>query len=60
MEVVFMSTYYDYQEVGVMIAHKLMKMDGWTVYGYNDIMYICVDKDRIINRTKGNKTEWQK
>lgn len=29
-----MSTYYDYREVGVMIAHKLMKMDGWKVYGY--------------------------
>lgn len=30
-----MSTYYDYQDVGVMIAHKLMKMDGWKVYGYH-------------------------
>lgn len=30
-----MSTYYDYREVGVMIAHKLMKMDGWKVYGYH-------------------------
>lgn len=30
-----MSTYYDYREVGVMIAHKLMKMDGWNVYGYH-------------------------
>lgn len=30
-----MSTYYDYREVGVMIAHKLMAMDGWTVYGYH-------------------------
>lgn len=29
-----MSTYYDYREVGVMIAHKLMSMDGWKVYGY--------------------------
>lgn len=29
-----MSTYYDYREVGVMIAHKLMQMDGWKVYGY--------------------------
>lgn len=29
-----MSTYYDYREVGVMIAHKLMKMGGWKVYGY--------------------------
>lgn len=29
-----MSTYYDYREVGVMIAHKLMKMEGWKVYGY--------------------------
>ena len=31
-----MSTYYDYREVGVMIAHKLMKMEGWTVYGYKE------------------------
>ena len=30
-----MSTYYDYREVGVMIAHKLMSMDGWKVYGYH-------------------------
>lgn len=30
-----MSTYYDYREVGVMIAHKLMKMEGWNVYGYH-------------------------
>lgn len=30
-----MSTYYQYQDVGVMIAHKLMKMDGWKVYGYH-------------------------
>lgn len=30
-----MSTYYEYQDVGVMIAHKLMKMDGWKVYGYH-------------------------
>ena len=30
-----MSTYYDYQEVGVMIAHKLMAIEGWTVYGYH-------------------------
>lgn len=29
-----MSTYYDYQDVKVMIAHKLMKMKGWKVYGY--------------------------
>ena len=29
-----MSTYYEYQDVKVMIAHKLMKMDGWKVYGY--------------------------
>ena len=26
-----MSTYYDYREVGVMIAHKLMKMEGWKI-----------------------------
>ena len=31
-----MSTYYDYREVGVMIAHKLMNMEGWTVYGYKE------------------------
>lgn len=30
-----MSTYYDYQDVKVMIAHKLMSMDGWKVYGYH-------------------------
>lgn len=30
-----MSNYYDYREVKVMIAHKLMKMDGWKVYGYS-------------------------
>lgn len=30
-----MSNYYDYREVKVMIAHKLMDMDGWTVYGYH-------------------------
>jgi len=30
-----MSTYYEYQDVGVMIAHKLMSMEGWTVYGYH-------------------------
>ena len=29
-----MSTYYEYRDVKVMIAHKLMKMDGWKVYGY--------------------------
>lgn len=28
------NTYYDYREVKVMIAHKLMKMEGWKVYGY--------------------------
>lgn len=30
-----MSTYYEYQDVGVMIAHKLMKINGWKVYGYH-------------------------
>ena len=29
------STYYQYQEVMTKIAHRLMKMDGWTVYGYH-------------------------
>lgn len=31
-----MSTYYQYQDVKVMIAHKLMSMEGWTVYGYHE------------------------
>ena len=31
-----MSNYYDYREVKVMIAHKLMSMDGWKVYGYKE------------------------
>lgn len=30
-----MSTYYEYQDVGVMIAHKLMAMDGWKIFGYH-------------------------
>lgn len=30
-----MSTYYEYKDVKVMIAHKLMNMDGWKVYGYH-------------------------
>ena len=30
-----MSTYYEYRDVKVMIAHKLMNMDGWKVYGYS-------------------------
>ena len=30
-----MSTYYQYEDVKVMIAHKLMSMDGWKVYGYH-------------------------
>lgn len=30
-----MSTYYEYQDVSVMIAHKLMNMEGWKVYGYH-------------------------
>jgi len=29
-----MSNYYDYREVKVMIAHRLMAMDGWKVYDY--------------------------
>lgn len=29
-----MSNYYEYRDVKVMIAHALMKMDGWKVYGY--------------------------
>lgn len=30
-----MSTYYEYKDVKVMIAHKLMSIDGWKVYGYS-------------------------
>lgn len=30
-----MSTYYEYQDVGVMMAHKLMATEGWEVYGYH-------------------------
>lgn len=30
-----MSTYYEYKDVKVMIAHKLMSMEGWKVYGYH-------------------------
>lgn len=30
-----MSTYYEYQDVKLMIAHRLMEMDGWEVYGYS-------------------------
>jgi len=29
------STYYQYQDVMTKIAHRLMKLDGWTVYGYH-------------------------
>lgn len=29
-----MSNYYVYENVKVMIAHKLMSMEGWKVYGY--------------------------
>lgn len=31
-----MSNYYDYREVKAMIAHKLMSMEGWKVYGYKE------------------------
>ena len=31
-----MSNYYDYREVKVMIAHKLMSMEGWKIYGYKE------------------------
>lgn len=31
-----MSSYYDYREVKVMIARKLMNMEGWKVYGYHE------------------------
>ncbi|WP_024348501.1 class I SAM-dependent methyltransferase [Lacrimispora indolis] len=30
-----MSNYYDYREVKVMIAHRLMALDGWKVYDYS-------------------------
>ena len=30
-----MSTYYEYQNIKRMIAHKLMNLEGWTVYGYH-------------------------
>lgn len=30
-----MSNYYDYKEVKVMIAHRLMALDGWKVYNYS-------------------------
>ena len=29
-----MSNYYEYRDVKVAIAHRLMEMDGWKVYGY--------------------------
>ena len=29
-----MSTYYQYQDVKLAIAHRLMNIDGWKVYGY--------------------------
>lgn len=29
-----MSNYYSYKDVKVMIAHKLMSIEGWKVYGY--------------------------
>lgn len=29
-----MSTYYEYRDVKVAIAHRLFKLDGWKVYGY--------------------------
>lgn len=31
-----MSNYHDYREVKVMIAHKLMSLEGWKVYGYKE------------------------
>lgn len=30
-----MSNYYEYRRVGVKIAHRLMRMNGWKVYGYS-------------------------
>lgn len=29
-----MSNYYEYRDVGVKIAHRLMNMNGWKVFGY--------------------------
>ena len=31
-----MSNYYTYRDVGVMMAHKLMSMEGWQVFGYHE------------------------
>ena len=31
-----MSNYYTYRDVGVMMAHKLMAMEGWQVFGYHE------------------------
>lgn len=31
-----MSNYYNYREVKVMIAHRLMNIEGWKVYGYKE------------------------
>ena len=28
-------TYYGYRDAGVKIAHRLMQMNGWKVYGYH-------------------------
>lgn len=30
-----MSTYYEYRDVKVMMAHKLMGLEGWKIYGYH-------------------------
>lgn len=30
-----MSTYYQYRDVKVLIAHRLFQMEGWKVYGYS-------------------------
>lgn len=30
-----MSNFYEYERVGVRIAHRLMKLNGWKVYGYH-------------------------
>lgn len=32
----YLSNYYEYRDVKVMIAHKLMSMEGWKVYGYKE------------------------
>ena len=32
-----MSNYYEYKDVAELIAHRLMKTEGWTVYGFKEM-----------------------